>query len=137
MDLPTDAEDVRSYQLHHELSRPRINWIKVLSVMILFEFVNCTCLTLLHLPVSSFFIYFETIHIIVVLLFGKQILRLVIKIYQRYASEATRRQCTCKPTCSEYALLALDKYWWGKAAWLIVKRVTQTCQRPGYKIDYP
>jgi putative component of membrane protein insertase Oxa1/YidC/SpoIIIJ protein YidD len=41
------------------------------------------------------------------------------------------------PSCSEYALLALEKYWWPKALMLIVKRVTHTCRQPGYKKDYP
>ncbi|MDE7086201.1 MAG: membrane protein insertion efficiency factor YidD [Prevotella sp.] len=62
---------------------------------------------------------------------------MTVQLYQRYAPESLRRQCTCQPTCSEYALLALEKYYWPKALLLIIRRVTDTCQQPGYKIDYP
>ena len=33
-----------------------------------------------------------------------------IKLYQHYAPEQIRRRCLFKPTCSEYAILAIQKY---------------------------
>lgn len=33
-----------------------------------------------------------------------------IKLYQHYAPEQIRRRCLFKPTCSEYAILAIEKY---------------------------
>lgn len=137
MDLPTDADSIRDYCRHHELSRPRISWLRIVFVIFSFEMVLYLCASKVSLSASSFLLFLEAAHIIAVLLCGHIILRQVVLIYQRYAPESIRRQCTCKPTCSEYALLALQKYCWPKALTLIIRRVTKTCQQPGYKIDYP
>lgn len=137
MNLSVDEAIIKDYCLNHELSRPPIKWGKICNIVVGFEIFLITCLTLSRLSVGSFITYFDIAHAAVFLFFGKQILKQLVQIYQHYASERTRRQCQCMPTCSEYALLALDKYWWGKAVWLIIKRVTYTCQKPGYKVDYP
>lgn len=137
MNLWTDADSIRNYCRHHELNRPHINWILIVSVIIVFELLVYVCLGSLPLSVSSFLLLAEAVHFVAFLVFGRTILRLIVKIYQRYAPESLRRQCTCQPTCSEYALLALQKYTWPKALMLIVRRVAYTCQKPGYKIDYP
>ena len=137
MDLRTDADSIRYYCRHHELNRPHINWFPIVSVVVVFELLIYVCLGWLPLSASSSLLLAESVHIIVFLIYGRSILRLIVQIYQRYAPESLRRQCTCQPTCSEYALLVLQKYSWPKALKLIIKRVTQTCQEPGYKIDYP
>lgn len=137
MDLRTDANSIRDYCIHHKLSRPEINWFLIVMVMIAFELLVFVCLGWLPLFTGSFLLLAEAAHIIVFLIYGRSILRLIVKIYQRYAPESLRRQCTCQPTCSEYALLALQKYSWPKALKLIIRRVAHTCQEPGYKIDYP
>ena len=33
-----------------------------------------------------------------------------VRLYQRYAPEEIRRRCLFKPTCSEYTILAIQKY---------------------------
>ena len=137
MDLRTDADSIRYYCKHHELSRPEINWFLIVTVIIAFELIVCICLSCVPLSSSSFLLLAEAVHIIAFLFWGRSILRLIIQIYQRYAPESLRRQCSCQPTCSEYALLALQKYSWPKALKLIIRRVVHTCQEPGYKMDYP
>lgn len=137
VDLRPDADSIRYYCRHYELSRPDINWFLIVSVIIVFELLIYICSCWLPLSTGSFLLFIEAIHIIAFLIFGHTILRLLVKIYQRYAPESLRRQCTCMPTCSEYALLALQKYIWPKALMLIIRRVAYTCQEPGYKIDYP
>lgn len=137
MDLRTDADSIRYYCKHHELNRPDINWFLIVSVIIAFELLIYVCFGWLPLSASSFMLLAEAVHIIVFLIFGRKILQQIVKIYQRYAPESLRRQCSCQPTCSEYALLALRKYVWPKALFLIIRRMAHTCQEPGYKIDYP
>lgn len=137
MDLSTDNDSIRHYCRHHKLSRPAINWSLIIYVVLAFEVLLCLCAYLLSLSTSSFFLLIDIVHFAAFFLFGRKILSLVVQIYQRYAPESLRRQCTCKPTCSEYALLALQKYNWPKALYLIIRRVTRTCQQPGYKIDFP
>lgn len=137
MNLPTDFDDVRDYCIHHPLNRPSINWRRTLTMVAAFEIAFYAVICMFSLSASSFLIIEEGLHLLIFLLFGGQVLRFAVKVYQRYAPEPLRRQCTCKPTCSEYALLALRKYWWPIAALLIVRRVAHTCQLPGYKTDYP
>lgn len=137
MDLRTDADSIRNYCRHHELNRPHINWFLIVSVIVALELLIYVCFGWLPLSASSFLLLAEAVHIAVFIIFGRTILRLIVEIYQRYAPESLRRQCSCQPTCSEYALLALQKYIWPKALLLIIRRVAHTCQEPGYKIDYP
>lgn len=137
MDLHTESDSIRDYCRNHKLSKPHINWLCIGFVIFMFETTLLVCVSKLPLSAGSFLLLFEAVHILAFMLYGRVILRLLVKIYQRYAPESLRRQCTCRPTCSEYALLTLQKYCWPKALVLIIRRVTRTCQQPGYKIDYP
>ncbi|MBQ0090469.1 MAG: membrane protein insertion efficiency factor YidD [Prevotellaceae bacterium] len=135
---PTDEDVIRDYCLHHELSRPYINKTKVLIIMsFVFVVVGVVSYALCLLADTSFFLFFELIIGVLAVCYAKKILIFLIHCYQRYATDKTRRQCSCMPSCSEYALLALDKYIWPKALWKIWRRVTHTCSMPGYHIDYP
>lgn len=60
-----------------------------------------------------------------------------IKLYQHYAPEQIRRRCLFKPTCSEYAILAIQKY--GLIVGLIKTyiRLFKKCRGNIYRIDYP
>lgn len=137
MNSQTEADRIRQYCRHHELSRPKINWLLVISMVLTIEGVLYILICQLTSSVGSFFLLEEVSHLIIMLLCGNTIFQFLVQIYQRYASESLRRQCTCQPTCSEYALLALKKYYWPKALLLILRRVVHTCQQPGYKKDYP
>ena len=61
----------------------------------------------------------------------------MIKLYQHYAPEDIRRRCLFKPTCSEYAILAIKKY--GLIVGLIKAyiRLFKKCRGNIYRIDYP
>lgn len=62
----------------------------------------------------------------------------VVKCYQRYAKEETRRRCKCIPSCSEYALICLKKIFPLTLALLkIRKRLYVTCNGEEYKADFP
>lgn len=60
-----------------------------------------------------------------------------IKLYQHYAPEEIRRRCLFKPTCSEYAILAIKKY--GLIIGLVktYSRLFKKCKGNIYRIDYP
>lgn len=63
---------------------------------------------------------------------------LVVKTYQHYAKEETRRRCKCIPSCSEYAVICLKKVFPLILALLkIRKRLFFTCNGEEYKIDFP
>jgi putative membrane protein insertion efficiency factor len=53
----------------------------------------------------------------------KKLLIIFIKFYQYFISPLTGRNCRYLPTCSAYALEAVEKYGCLKGATLAVKRV--------------
>lgn len=46
-----------------------------------------------------------------------------IHIYQRFSSVYLRAHCIYEPTCSQYALLALERYGIARGSWLALKRL--------------
>lgn len=55
----------------------------------------------------------------------KRILIAGVKFYRRYISPQFPPRCRFIPTCSEYALEALEKYGAAKGLWLSVKRLSK------------
>lgn len=53
----------------------------------------------------------------------KAILLAMIRFYRGYLSPLKMPCCRFVPTCSEYALLAVEKYGAGKGSWLALRRV--------------
>ena len=53
----------------------------------------------------------------------KHILIARVKFYRKYISPLTPPTCRYVPTCSQYALEALEKYGALKGGWLAVKRI--------------
>lgn len=53
----------------------------------------------------------------------KTILKKLIKAYQKYYSSFRPATCRYLPTCSDYALQALDKYGAIKGSFLAIKRI--------------
>lgn len=136
MNKSADEESVKEYCLHHELARPPVNHLKAIAfVGLLLLAGSVTAYALSRLACLDFWISLDLCTGIAALCSAKHILVFLVLCYQHYAPESLRRQCSCKPSCSEYALLALDKYVWPKALWKIWRRVTYTCIQPGYHFD--
>ena len=53
----------------------------------------------------------------------KHILIALVKFYRKYISPLTPPTCRYVPTCSQYALEALEKYGALKGGWLASKRI--------------
>ena len=53
----------------------------------------------------------------------KKILIALVKFYQKYISPMRQPCCRFIPTCSQYALEALEKYGALKGSWLALKRL--------------
>ncbi|SOE79261.1 Haemolytic domain-containing protein [Fibrobacter sp. UWT3] len=60
----------------------------------------------------------------------------LVHVYQRFSPEEKRRSCLFKPTCSEYAVLALNKYGVMRGVPKIIDRCRR-CHGNKYRIDYP
>ena len=53
----------------------------------------------------------------------KRVLTALIRFYQRGISPLFPSRCNYIPTCSQYALEALEKYGAAKGSWLALRRV--------------
>ena len=61
----------------------------------------------------------------------KRLLMAAIRIYQKNISPSRAPCCRFRPTCSTYALQAIEKYGALKGGWLALKRIS--CCHPFYK----
>lgn len=68
---------------------------------------------------------------------GKWIVIGVVRLYQHYAPDEIRRRCLFKPTCSEYAILALLKHGLVLGGLRTFARLHRRCRGTIYSIDYP
>mgnify|MGYP003309534512 CR=1 FL=1 len=64
----------------------------------------------------------------------KKILLILIRFYQRYVSPAFPARCRFRPTCSAYALEAIQKYGALKGGYLALRRLLRC--HPFYKGDF-
>lgn len=81
------------------------------------------------------FIFF--VFILIGLFCLKKALIGIIHLYQHYAPEDIRRRCLFKPTCSEYAILAIQKYGVIIGLFKAYIRLFKKCRGNIYRIDYP
>lgn len=161
MEMPSQEEQMiaEQYVLERELKRPDTDVKKAVKyicgftiISVVFAVVSFHLLQRLGIfaLLPDFFIQFQTQHpsifcvlycsvfvIFMGLLTLKKAAIGAIKLYQHYAPEDIRRRCLFKPTCSEYAILAIKKY--GLIIGLIKTyiRVIYKCRGNIYRIDYP
>ena len=96
----------------------------------------------LHSFYKNHFVSFYTCYVLLIFcitgfLCAKAAVIGAIKLYQHYAPDEIRRRCLFKPTCSEYAVLAVKKY--GVIVGLVKTyfRLFRRCRGNIYRIDYP
>ena len=53
----------------------------------------------------------------------KQLLILLIRIYRNFISPLFPPSCRFQPTCSQYALEAIDRFGVWRGGWLAIKRI--------------
>jgi putative component of membrane protein insertase Oxa1/YidC/SpoIIIJ protein YidD len=68
---------------------------------------------------------------------SKRIIIEFVRLYQHYAPEEVRRTCLLMPTCSEYKILAVQKYGALPGLCKGIYRLLITCRGTVYRIDYP
>lgn len=65
----------------------------------------------------------------------KTVLVVLIRLYQLTLSSVMGRQCRFLPTCSEYAMEAIDKHGALKGSWLAVRRILRCHPWGGHGFD--
>ena len=108
-----DENDPTSIAYKRVIVRPKINWFKI----ILKAFIPLALAGILAIAMHHFGIHLGiAIFISTVLFLGYCVLNLkaaiicVVRLYQKFAPESIRRKCRFEPSCSEYMILAIEKY---------------------------
>lgn len=74
--------------------------------------------------------------IIEINLYIKPIAIWLVRFYQKYAPESIRDECLFEPSCSNYMIMAIEKYGFYKGFIKGVNRLRR-CHQPNGGIDYP
>lgn len=132
-----------------KLIRPKLNIKKVIGfilVVLIFDIVISVLFSKLIFTVEKaqviftetalFFLFFFLFLSIVILIFRKSIFIFIIRVYQKYAPYQIRSTCLYVPNCSEYMILAIQKYGLIKGIKKGIKRYKR-CEPPYGGIDYP
>lgn len=82
-------------------------------------------------------IVYASVVLAAVVICSKTIVIGAIRLYQHYAPEIVRRRCLFKPTCSEYAILAIRKFGIVRGLRKTLDRLVKRCNGDTYRIDYP
>lgn len=154
MPKQNEWEEVRSYCCERLLVRPKTNIAAaVLSVIIFIAVVTLASFGSIQLvswlgsrfqiqcilthPVTADILSCVICFALCFLVTLKHMVIGVVKLYQHYAPDDVRRKCILKPTCSEYMILAVEKYGVFRGVKKGVHRLLFTCRGWDYRIDEP
>lgn len=128
------------------LFRPKINWIKIILILLLCEIITGGLSTGFYFLLTNTFninnayiystILFIILNILLIVIFFGKIIICLTRIYQRYAKEEIRRRCVYTPSCSEYMILSIQKYGGFKGFAKGIKRLNR-CHPPHEGEDLP
>lgn len=148
--------EAEEYVLHKVLVRPSISIFSIIKWILIFvtsslglallifeflkKFINQISSAILEQITNEPIIFFVVLvlisSLVIFLCLLKTILIGIVHLYQKYSPEKKRRSCLFKPTCSEYAILALNKYGVIRGIPKILDRFKR-CHGNKYRVDYP
>lgn len=134
--------DPRSMNYNRVLDFPNINWpVLLLKIILPIPIVFCLFLFLKLLFDVFFAILIAIVSVLVYSIFNiKKIILSSVKIYQRIAPRKIRLKCRFEPSCSQYMILAIEKYGAIKGVCKGIKRLSKCNDRgDGLRggFDYP
>jgi putative component of membrane protein insertase Oxa1/YidC/SpoIIIJ protein YidD len=153
---PDEQEDAQKYVLEKELFRPETNVFTVikyyfiflsstLGVTVVVYFFLRFVFPVLAVKIQTFAeeepwktggVIFIVCHVIGLFIVLKSMIIGFVHLYQHYSPEELRRNCLFKPTCSEYMILALEKYGLFRGLAKSFDRFKR-CHGNTYHVDYP
>ena len=137
--LFADETDPTSPFYVRHLVRPEIHWIRIL----LFTLVPAAAFAALFLLLRSTFmnttaaaLTAAACALVYLIVMAKRAAICAVRIYQRYAPDSIRNKCRFEPSCSEYMILAIEKYGFLKGTLKGINRLRR-CRPGGGGYDYP
>lgn len=138
-DLFSDEQDPRSSNYVRILKRPQISWFRIILYLLIPAIViTALIIALKHFSVSTTMtvILALTVFTVYIILTLKRAIICAVKIYQRYAPDSVRNKCRFEPSCSEYMILAIEKYGLLKGVKKGINRLKR-CNVNDGGFDYP
>ena len=140
-----EQEEAWQYVCKRKLLRPKTNVFTAMKyalafivIVVLLSFLTHALLFQIIFYSKFSFVLFLFFYLMLGLIFiSKKIIIGLVHLYQHYAPERVRRKCLFKPTCSEYMILAVEKYGVIKGLSKGFYRVIFRCRGSDYSIDYP
>ncbi|MBR0277413.1 MAG: membrane protein insertion efficiency factor YidD [Clostridia bacterium] len=137
--VPCEAHtENNTYIPKNPLNRPTIHYKKPFLTLLIFIIIIIfsTSITLLIFKkVGPCLISDLIVSTVFCFILRKKIITWLIHCYQHYAPDRVRLKCVFEPSCSEYMLLAVNKYGFFKGLFKGIKRLLR-CHPPG-GVDYP
>lgn len=144
--IPDTEKEVQDYVWRRILYRPETNirravvyiliyigimvFISAISIFLITNMVQRLSKWIIPICVLSYFF-------LSLVICAKKALIGLVHLYQHYAPENVRRRCIFKPTCSEYMILAIEKYGVVRGLCKGLYRLFVRCNGFYYSIDYP
>lgn len=138
------TSNVEQFVPNNPLNRPKIKYKKFIFSILGFFIILISIYIFSHLYLSEkidnynwiyTFIIILCIEAIYVAFLAKKAVIWCVKVYQHYAPDHVRLRCVFEPSCSEYMILAVEKYGVIKGVIKGIGRLLR-CHLPG-GIDYP
>ena len=124
-----------------KIKRPNINSKKIILKIVLILFIEISIIVLtivLYNKLNKFIVILVGIIVLIAFIsvtIKETVINLIL-LYQKFASEKLRNSCLFEPSCSEYMILAIEKYGFIKGFLKGIKRIFR-CHYPNGGIDYP
>lgn len=139
-ELFEDEQDPRSTAYIRKLKRPKISVFRIILFYIFFPALVLTALIVvlkyLGLSTTTTVVIVAIILLAYIILTTKRVFICAIRIYQRYAPDSLRNKCRFEPSCSEYMILAIEKYGLMKGLQKGICRLKR-CNIDGGGFDFP
>ena len=149
------------YRRSEILYRPKINWKKVIVIgmssicvcgilSVIVNYILCTLevedeaykvlyfiIFVFWVPVDSLITRLFFLFILLEgIIFIKKIMIFCVRVYQCYAPDSIRLACRFNPSCSQYMILAIEKYGALRGVIKGLNRLSR-CHAPNEGDDYP
>ena len=111
--INTDTNDPASINYIRHLERPKINLLSIICYIALaIGIFTLSHFILLQIEISTALSWIIPVLALIVYMVAslKKALICLIKIYQRLAPDSLRMKCRFEPSCSQYMILAIEKY---------------------------
>ncbi len=118
-----------------EVIRPKISFWQVFWGLICPLILQAVNLMIYFLVYAAIWLVVP-VAILIFLLFIKPSFILFVLLYQKFAPASLRASCRFEPSCSNYMLLAIEKYGFLRGFFKGMRRLFR-CHYPNGGIDYP